>query len=55
MPQQCNHTYYLHRAEAARRLAEEASDKAVRNLHLAMANEYRARAAASPPAETEAG
>lgn len=56
MPQQCNHVYYLNRAQAAQRLAEETNDKAVRNLHLAMATEYRARAAATPPlGEVEPG
>jgi len=49
--QQCNHAYYLNRALAAQRLAEEARDKAIRNLHLSMASEYRARAASAAPSE----
>jgi len=40
-----DHAYYLERERAALRLAERAVDNAIRNIHLAMACEYRARAA----------
>jgi hypothetical protein len=56
MSQQCNHNYYLDRAQAALRQAAQSRDKAIRKLHLAMATEYRARAAATPPpGEAEPG
>jgi hypothetical protein len=56
MTQQCNHNYYLDRAQTALRQAAQSRDKAIRKLHLTMATEYRARAAAAPPpGEAEPG